>query len=301
MATQPTAVLRGFSSMAARFSVLGVVGAGQMGSGIAQVAATASLDVILSDVDQRALDRGMQTIKASLTKFVTKGTLGQEEAEKIMKRVQTTTTLEDFHSADVVIEAVAENEALKRRIFSELDKIVAKEAILASNTSSISITRIAAATQRPERVIGMHFMNPVPLMKLVEIVRGIATDDAVFEDTKQLAHWLGKTVCCSKDYPGFIVNRVLMPMINEAFYALYEGVASAQDIDLGMKLGTNQPMGPLTLADFIGLDTCLAIMRVLHDGLGDSKYRPCPLLVQYVDAGWLGKKVGKGVYNYSKL
>jgi 3-hydroxybutyryl-CoA dehydrogenase len=214
-------------------------------------------------------------------------------------RVTTTTLLSDMRDVNVVIECVSENEALKKRIFGELDKILQPKAILASNTSSISITRLAAATQRPKQVIGMHFMNPPPIMKLVEIVRGMATDDNVFATVKCLAERFNKVVICSRDYPGFIVNRVLMPMINEAFFALLEGVGTPQDIDTGMKLGTNQPMGPLALADLIGLDTCLSIMHTLHEGLGDSKYRPCPLLIQYVDAGWLGRKTGRGVFQYN--
>ncbi|CAM6110119.1 unnamed protein product [Calypogeia fissa] len=280
--------------------IIGVVGAGQMGAGIAQVAAAAKLRVVLADIDNSALGRGLKSISSSLGRFVSKGSLSQEEADETLARVKTTTTLSDLHDADLVIEAVSENEDLKKRIFGELDRVVKPSGILASNTSSISITRIASYTERPLQVVGMHFMNPPPLMKLVEIIRGLQTDDAVFDCVCRLAERLGKTVTCSRDYPGFVVNRILMPMVNEAFYALQEGVASAEDIDVGMKLGTNQPMGPLTLADFIGLDTCLSIMRVLHTGLGDSKYRPCPLLVRYVDAGWLGRKSGRGVYSYQK-
>ncbi|KAJ7537772.1 hypothetical protein O6H91_11G022000 [Diphasiastrum complanatum] len=283
----------------AQVKMVGVVGAGQMGAGIAQLVAAANLQVLMSDVDSVALARGMRTIASSLARFVKKGTLAQEEADATLARVKTTTSLLEMGNVDVVIEAVSENESLKRSIFAELDRLLKPSSILASNTSSISITRLAASTNRPQRVIGMHFMNPPPLMQLVEIVRGPATADEVFGTIKNLAERLGKTVTCSRDFPGFIVNRILMPMINEAFYALMEGIGSPQDIDVGMKLGTNQPMGPLTLADFIGLDTCLSIMNVLHKGLGDSKYRPCPLLIQYVDAGWHGRKSGRGVYSYN--
>ncbi|CAM6017561.1 unnamed protein product, partial [Sphagnum balticum] len=248
---------------------------------------------------QQALQRGMRNITSSLSKFVKKQALSQEEADATVARVRTTTSLSDMRDVNVVIECIAENEALKKRIFGELDEILQPKTILASNTSSISITHLAAATQRPKQVIGMHFVNPPPIMKLVEIVRGMATDDNVFATVKCLAERFNKVVICSRDYPGFIVNRVLMPMINEAFFALLEGVGTPQDIDTGMKLGTNQPMGPLALADLIGLDTCLSIMHTLHEGLGDSKYRPCPLLIQYVDAGWLGRKTGRGVFQYN--
>jgi len=277
---------------------IGVVGAGQMGAGIAQVAAQAGLDVVVSDINDAACERGRKAISDSLARLVKKGTMSEADAAAAIARVRFTTSLADHADREFVVEAAVENEALKKKIFTELDAIVPADVILASNTSSISITRLASATKRPELFIGMHFMNPVPLMKLVEIIRGMATSEATYQATKALAEKLGKTTTMSKDYPGFIANRILMPMINEAFTALMEGVGSAEDIDTTMKLGTNQPMGPLTLADFIGLDTCLAIMRVLHDGLGDSKYRPCPLLVQYVDAGWLGKKTGRGVYQY---
>lgn len=279
--------------------LVGVVGAGQMGSGIAQLAAVAKLQVLMTDVNDAVLTRGLNVISSSLARFVKQGTLSQEQANESFANVKTTTMIEELKPADFIIEAVSENEDLKRRIFSQLDKCIKPSAILASNTSSISITRLATATSRPHQVIGMHFMNPAPVMKLVEVVRGMATEDTVFETTKALAERFGKIVTCSRDYPGFIVNRILMPMINEAFYALMEGVGMPEDIDNGMKLGTNHPMGPLALADFIGLDTCLSIMRVLHEGLGDSKYRPCPLLIQYVDAGWFGKKSGLGVYKYN--
>lgn len=277
---------------------IGVVGAGQMGAGIAQVAAQAGLDVVVSDINDAACERGRKSIADSLARLVKKGTLSEADAAAAAARVRFTTSLADHVDREFVVEAAVENEGLKKKIFADLDSMVPAGVILASNTSSISITRLASATKRPELFIGMHFMNPVPVMKLVEIIRGMATSEATYQATKALAEKLGKTTTMSKDYPGFIANRILMPMINEAFTALMEGVGSAEDIDTTMKLGTNQPMGPLTLADFIGLDTCLAIMRVLHDGLGDSKYRPCPLLVQYVDAGWLGKKTGRGVYQY---
>mgnify|MGYP000901992433 CR=1 FL=1 len=275
-----------------------VVGAGQMGAGIAQVAAQAGMAVVLSDVNAAAVEKGRATIEQSLGRLVKKEKLTDAAAKEALARVTLATDLKAHANADLVVEAVTENEALKSKIFADLDSVVRPTTILASNTSSISITRLARAAKNPERFIGMHFMNPVPVMQLVEIIRGIATSDATYTSTKAAAEKMGKTTTVSKDYPGFLANRILMPMINEAFYALMEGVGSASDIDTTMKLGTNQPMGPLTLADFIGLDTCLAIMRVLHDGLGDAKYRPCPLLVQHVDAGWLGKKTGRGVYTY---
>ncbi|KAL0023876.1 hypothetical protein WJX79_002932 [Trebouxia sp. C0005] len=289
------------SSVARRIpQLLGVVGAGQMGAGIAQTAAAQGLPVILADVTQDSLDRGSANIHRSLARQVQKGQLTQEEADLVKGRIRTDLSLKALDKADFIIEAVSENERIKQSIFEQLSRITGPHTVMATNTSSISITRIAAATQRPQQVVGMHFMNPVPVMKLVELIRGMQTSDEVHHAADSFAQHLGKTVCNSNDRPGFIVNRVLMPMINEAFYTLMEGVGTAQDIDNGMKLGTNQPMGPLQLADFIGLDTCLAIMRVLHAGLGDSKYRPCPLLVQFVDAGWLGKKTHKGVYTYAK-
>ncbi|MFZ9889940.1 MAG: 3-hydroxybutyryl-CoA dehydrogenase [Myxococcota bacterium] len=277
---------------------LGVVGAGQMGAGIAQVAAQAGLSVICSDVSDAALARGHATIQKSLERLTKKEKLTEVQAKETLARVHFVTALEEHSASDFVVEAVNENENLKRGIFEKLDRICPPHAILASNTSSISITRLAAVTTRPGQFIGMHFMNPVPLMQLVEVIRGLATSDATWDATRALAERMGKVTTVSRDIPGFLANRILMPMINEAFYALYEGVGSAADIDTTMKLGTNQPMGPLTLADFIGLDTCLAIMNVLHEGLGDSKYRACPLLRQYVDAGWLGRKTGRGVYSY---
>jgi 3-hydroxybutyryl-CoA dehydrogenase len=281
-----------------QISTMGVVGAGQMGAGIAQVAAQAGLSVVVTDVAEASLERGKKAIGDSLLRLVKKEALTAAAAEEAIARIRFSSETSAHAACDFVVEAATENETLKKKIFIELDGICRPEVLLASNTSSISITRLAAATKRPERFIGMHFMNPVPLMKLVEIIRGIATSEDTFVATKALAERLGKTTTVSKDYPGFLANRILMPMINEAFFALMEGVGSAEDIDTTMKLGTNQPMGPLTLADFIGLDTCLSILRVLHEGLGDGKYRPCPLLVQYVDAGWLGKKTGRGVYRY---
>ena len=280
---------------------LGVVGAGQMGNGIAQVAASTGLDVILFDVAQSSLDKGLATISGSCDRLIKKQTMTEEQKKTLLGKIKTTSQMMDLADCDFVVEAATENVELKLNIFRQLDEIVKKSAILTSNTSSISITQIAAVTKRPMQIAGMHFMNPVPLMQLVEGIRGLQTSDVTFSTTKALAEKMGKVfVESTKDMPGFIVNRILMPMINEAVYTLHEGIASVESIDQAMKLGTNQPMGPLTLADFIGLDTCLAIMNVLHDGLGDSKYRPCPLLVKYVQAGWLGKKSGRGFYNYAK-
>eukprot|EP00882_Tetradesmus_deserticola_P001208 GHRQ01001306.1.p1 GENE.GHRQ01001306.1~~GHRQ01001306.1.p1 ORF type:complete len:300 (+),score=105.45 GHRQ01001306.1:336-1235(+) len=280
--------------------VIGVIGAGQMGSGIAQICATKGLDVLINDRSQDLLDKSMQSIRKSLQRLMQKGSLSKSTADEALGRIRTETSLESLRHADFVIEAVVEDEGVKRNIFQTLDKVTSVHTILASNTSSISITKLGAATSKPHRVIGMHFMNPVPLMKLVELARGQHTSAQTFEACKGLAEFLGKDVATSQDRPGFLVNRVLIPMINEAFFCLMEGVGSAEDIDKGMRLGTNQPMGPLRLADFIGLDTCLSIMKVLHNGLGDSKYRPCPLLQSYVDAGWLGQKAGKGVYQYGQ-
>ncbi|PSC70272.1 3-hydroxybutyryl-dehydrogenase [Micractinium conductrix] len=280
--------------------LFGVVGAGQMGAGIAQVAATCGLQVVLVDAAAAQLDRATAGMRASLRKLAAKGRLpGGAEPEAVMARLTPATQLEALEAADYIVEAVPEREELKAELFRKLESLTQPHAVLASNTSSISITRLAAATARPDRVVGLHFMNPVPLMGLIELVRGMQTSDETFEATQALAAHLGKVTCVSQDRPGFIVNRILMPMVNEAFYTLMEGVGTPHDIDTGMRLGTNVPMGPLTLADFIGLDTCLAIMRVLHQNLGDDKYRPCPLLIQYVDAGWLGKKSGRGVYSYS--
>jgi 3-hydroxybutyryl-CoA dehydrogenase len=277
---------------------IGVVGAGQMGAGIAQVAAAVGVTVLLADIDLAAAQKGIAGIVARLGRDVEKAKITAEQRDATVARLTAVEGLAGLADVDLVIEAATENEGLKKRIFADLHKICRADTLLATNTSSIPITRIAAATGRPTQVIGMHFMNPVPVMKLVEIIRGIATSDATYATVNALAQRMGKTTVLARDMPGFIVNRVLMPMINEAVVALYEGIGSVEDIDTGMKLGTNQPMGPLTLADFIGLDTCLAIMEVLHQGTGDSKYRPCPLLRQYVDAGWLGKKSGRGFYVY---
>ncbi|NOK37316.1 3-hydroxybutyryl-CoA dehydrogenase [Corallococcus exercitus] len=275
-----------------------VVGAGQMGAGIAQVALQAGLRVSLVDVNKDGLAKGADRIKAGLKKLVEKGKLDAAKQQAAEANLATFTSAREAKDVDVAIEAVTENEDLKRRIFLELDEVVRPGGILATNTSSIPITRIAAATKRPEAVIGMHFMNPVPVMQLVELIRGAATSDETYATIRTMAERMGKTTVVSKDYPGFIVNRILIPMLNEACFALMEGLGTAEDIDTAMKLGTNQPMGPLQLADFIGLDTVLYIAEVLHKGLGDSKYRPCPLLRQYVDAGWYGKKSGRGFYKY---
>lgn len=275
-----------------------VIGAGQMGSGIAQVAAQAGLEVVLNDVEQRFVDKGLGVIRKNLERDVEKGRRTAEDRDAILGRIKPSVNLESGNGCDVAVEAVTENVEVKRKIFSELDRICGPETILASNTSSLPITQLAAFTKRPEKFIGMHFMNPVPVMKLVEIIRGMATSDETYEAIRSLAVDMGKTTVLVNDYPGFVANRILLPMINEAVFALYEGVASAEDIDTVMKLGMNHPMGPLTLADFIGLDTCLAIMEVLYEGFRDPKYRPCPLLRKMVMAGYLGRKSGRGFFTY---
>ncbi len=278
-------------------TLVGIIGSGQMGSGIAQVLAQSQVNVILTDVREESLKRAIGSIEKSLVKLSEKGKL-QEDPKTILARIQTTPSLETLSTCQVMIEAVNENEEIKKSIFQSLEKFVHENAIIATNTSSLSITRLASFTQKPERFIGMHFMNPVPLMSLVELIRGHRTSDETFASIKSLTEKMGKTPVVVNDSPGFVLNRILIPMINEAFYTLQEGVASAEDIDAAMKLGANHPIGPLALADFIGLDTCLAIMNVLHTGFGDTKYRPCPLLKKYVDAGLLGRKSGSGVYKY---
>jgi 3-hydroxybutyryl-CoA dehydrogenase len=282
-----------------QIKTVGVVGAGQMGNGIAQVAAMSGLPVIMSDIKEEFVQRGLKTITKILTKGVDKGKLSPEEKDAVLGRIKTTVKLQDMAGADIVIEAATENEALKFQIFRELDAICPPLTILASNTSSIPIGRIAAQTKRPDQVIGMHFMNPVPVMQLVELIRALTTSDETFALTRDLCIKFGKTPAEASDYPGFIINRILMPMINEAAYCLYQGVGTRENIDLVMRLGANHPMGPLALADLIGLDTCLAIMETLFHGFCDSKYRPCPLLRKYVEAGWLGRKVGRGFYEYN--
>ena len=277
---------------------LAVVGAGQMGAGIAQVAAQSGVSVVLVDVNPDLVQKGLSGIRAQLDRAVSKGKLKADEAQATVARIKGGASAQDAAQADFAVEAVTENEAVKKKVFQDLARALRPDAVLATNTSSIPITRIAASVDRPERVICMHFMNPVPVMQLVEIIRGAQTSDATYAATRALAEKMGKTTVLSKDMPGFIVNRILIPMLNEACFALQEGLASAEDIDTAMKLGTNVPMGPLTLADFIGLDTCLSIAEVLHKGLGDDKYRPAPLLRQYVDAGWLGKKTKRGFYAY---
>ncbi len=279
---------------------IGIVGAGQMGAGIAQVAAQAGLDVILHDVSDDVLKRSLEGIERNVDRMIARGRIKPEQRDTILRRIRTSARLEDLGESDFIIEAILEDEDAKIALLKKLDQICPPTTIFASNTSSISITRMGARTSRADRVIGMHFMNPVPAMRLVEIIRGLATSQQTYDATRELAERLGKTTMVAEDFPGFIVNRVLLPMINEAIYTLYEGVGRVTDIDTAMKLGTNQPMGPLELADLIGLDTCLAIMEVMHRVLGDDKYRPCPLLKKYVDAGYLGRKVGRGFYSYDQ-
>jgi 3-hydroxybutyryl-CoA dehydrogenase len=278
---------------------IGIIGAGQMGNGIAHVCALAGYEVRLLDANADALPKALATIGGNLDRQIARGKAKAEDKENALKRIQASTDFGTLRDCDLVIEAATENEAIKREIFKKLCPVLKPEALIASNTSSISITRLAATTDRPAKFIGMHFMNPVPVMQLVELIRGIATAEETFAEVKDLTLKLGKTPAMAEDFPAFIVNRILLPMINEAVYTLYEGVGNVESIDTAMKLGANHPMGPLELADFIGLDTCLAVMQVLHDGLADSKYRPCPLLVKYVEAGWLGRKVKRGFYDYS--
>ncbi len=277
---------------------IGVVGAGQMGNGIAHVCSLAGYEVKMTDISADALQAAMALIKKNMGRQLSKGAISDDELKGAIGRIETTQTLSELGDCDLIIEAATEREPVKQAIFDELLPHIKPETILASNTSSISITRLASRTDRPEKFIGFHFMNPVPIMQLVELIRGIATDDETFQQCQEVVDRLGKTSATSEDFPAFIVNRILMPMINEAVYALYEGVGSVASIDTSMKLGANHPMGPLELADFIGLDTCLAIMNVLHEGLADTKYRPCPLLTKYVEAGWLGRKTKRGFYDY---
>ena len=284
--------------MTTKLKKVGVVGAGQMGNGIAHVCALAGYRVLLADISEDRVKAGLATIDGNMARQTTSGRITEADRKAAMGRIGPAVTLDALGDVDLAIESVTENETVKRKIYADLCPLLKPEAILATNTSSISITRLAAATDRPERFIGMHFMNPVPVMELVELVRGIATDDQTFETAKDFAASLGKKTAVAEDFPAFIVNRMLLPMINEAIYTLYEGVGTVEAIDTAMKLGANHPMGPLQLADFIGLDTCLSIMQVLYEGLADSKYRPCPLLVKYVEAGWLGRKTNRGFYDY---
>jgi 3-hydroxybutyryl-CoA dehydrogenase len=285
-------------SMAFHIRKIGVIGAGQMGSGIAHVSALAGFEIKLNDLSPDRIKAGIATINGNMARQVSRKRITEEERQAALERIAPAETLDAFSDCDLVIEAATEKEDVKRTIFATVCPVLKADAILGSNTSSISITRLASSTDRPERFIGIHFMNPVPLMELVELIRGIATDDATFDTTKQFVTKLGKTIAVAEDFPAFIVNRILLPMINEAIYTLYEGVGNVEAIDTAMRLGAHHPMGPLELADFIGLDTCLSVMQVLHEGLADSKYRPCPLLVKYVEAGWLGRKTQRGFYDY---
>ncbi|MEQ1888190.1 MAG: 3-hydroxybutyryl-CoA dehydrogenase [Alphaproteobacteria bacterium] len=282
----------------ATINKVGVIGAGQMGNGIAHVCAAAGFDVLLEDVNKEALDKALATISVNMSRQIQRGLMTDDAKKAAMARITPVADLERFKEVDLVIEAAAEKEDVKRSIFTRLCPMLRPDAIIASNTSSISITRLASSTDRPEQFIGLHFMNPVPVMKLVELIRGIATGEETFKLAREFTNKLGKTTANAEDFPAFMVNRILMPMINEAVYTLYEGVGNVEAIDTALRLGANHPMGPLQLADFIGLDTCLAVMQVLHDGLADSKYRPCPLLVKYVEAGWLGQKTQRGFYDY---
>ena len=284
--------------MTGKIGTIGIIGAGQMGGGIAHVSAIAGYNILLYDLTAEQIEHGIATISGNMARQVSSGKLEEKERQAALGRIRAAETMEALSGCDLVIEAATEDETVKRKIFAQLCPLLNPEAVIATNTSSISITRLAAQTDRPERFIGIHFMNPVPVMKLVELVRGIATEDSTFDLARDYVGKLDKVTTVSEDFPAFIVNRILLPMINEAIYTLYEGVGSVEAIDTAMKLGANHPMGPLQLADFIGLDTCLSIMQVLHDGLSDTKYRPCPLLVKYVEAGWLGRKSGRGFYDY---
>jgi 3-hydroxybutyryl-CoA dehydrogenase len=288
----------GSRSMGIEIKTVGVIGAGQMGSGIAHVCSLAGFNVRLNDLSEERINTGLATINGNMARQVSKGAIAEGDRQAALERIKPARSYDDLSVCDIVIEAATENEEVKRKIFTNLSPSLRPDAMIATNTSSISITRLAAATDRPEKFIGIHFMNPVPVMQLVELIRGIATEDPTYESAKEFIHKLGKTSTVSEDFPAFIVNRILLPMINEAIYTLYEGVGSVEAIDTAMRLGANHPMGPLQLADFIGLDTCLSIMQVLHEGLADSKYRPCPLLVKYVEAGWLGRKTKRGFYDY---